>query len=55
MNHSVKQRVYLYQVLYISHKSIDVPFNNGQFQKGGYSFKSLTDSSIHCDTGNINY
>ena len=51
----MKQLVLLYQVLYISHKSIDVPFNNGQFQKGGYSFKLLTDSSIQCDAGNINY
>ena len=34
---------------------LDVPFNNGHFDKYRYSFEKLQSENIHCDQGMISF
>ena len=47
MNHSIKQRVYLYQVEYSYSFYVDIPFTNGEFNS--MLFRDMNVDDIECD------
>ena len=52
MNHSLKQRVYLYQVVFFIIFYVDVPFINGNFIAKG-AFMNMREDDIECDESKL--